>query len=83
MVDVFVDGPSVGDEAELVGAVEALGGEVLVVRCPGLATELADEVGEWSARLVVRGWLKHEINTNTNVNSNSTSTPATAHPSRQ
>ena len=41
-----VDGPGVGDEAELVGAVEALGGEVLVVGCPGLAAELADEVGE-------------------------------------
>ena len=41
-----VDGPGVGDEAELVGAVEVLGGEVLVVRCPGLAAELADEVGE-------------------------------------
>ena len=34
MVDFFwvVGGPGVGDEAELVGAVEALGGEVLVVR---------------------------------------------------
>ena len=27
------------------GAVEVLGGEVLVVGCPGLAAELMDEVG--------------------------------------
>ena len=48
MVDLFwlVDGTGVGDEAELVGAVEALGGEVLVVGCPGLTAELVDEVGE-------------------------------------
>ena len=54
-----VDGPGVGDEAELVGAVEALGGEVLVVGCPGLAAELADEVGEWVGELVEKfgGWM--------------------------
>ena len=48
MVDFFwvVDGPGVGYEVELVGAVEALVGEVLVVGCPGLAAELVDEVGE-------------------------------------
>ena len=48
MVDLFwlVDAPGVGDEAELVGAVEALVGEVLVVGCPGLAAELVDEVEE-------------------------------------
>ena len=53
-----VDGPGVGDEAELVGAVEALGGEVLVVGCPGLAAELADEVGEWVGELIKKcgGW---------------------------
>ena len=43
---MVVDGPGVGDETELVGAVEALEGEVLVVGCPGLVAELADEVEE-------------------------------------
>ena len=42
----MVDGPGVGDEAELVGAVEVLGGEILVVGRLGLVAELVDEVGE-------------------------------------
>ena len=41
------------------GAVEVLGGEVLVVGCPGLAAELADEVGEWVGELIEKfgGWV--------------------------